>query len=284
MAGRKKKAEDDPCEGCNGNHCKECEHKERRALALADAERMTREVRTQVIEGDHPYDRAVYVSEVRLYLTSVVADIIEAGKRLLVIKEREGYGEFVKICEEDLGIPHTTAYRFMNAALKAEKFPTIADFPRVGKVYALLEAPEEDLKELETKGVLAGNSIEDLQRMSVREMRDTIRKLRTEVDKVVKEETKGLKAENKALVEKLKRLEPFDPESKSKDWCVEQLKAIEAAVADVDNLIRRFVFKDNLKRVKDDLPSQAKLNGIIESITTRAQMLSENFDAFLEDD
>ena len=115
---------------------KESIQKASRALEAHDIELMQRGNKTEQIEGVQPYNRELYIGEVRFLASRTVSDIMEAGKRLLVIKEKEGYGNFTKICEEEIGIPHSTAYRFMNAALKSGKFPKIdfKNFSHVGKV------------------------------------------------------------------------------------------------------------------------------------------------------
>lgn len=253
------------------------------ALEAHDIEMMSRKVRTGLIEGDQPYNRELYINEIRFLVSRTVADIMEARKRLLVIKEKEGYGDFTRICEEEVGIPHSTAYRFMNAALKSGKFPQInfKDFSHVGKVYALLEAPDEDLAELEEKGVLAGYGTDELRAMSVKEMRDLIRKLKSSTDKIVKEEVKALEAEKKALIKENERLAAFDPEGKDIGWSEEQMKAVKKALGVFNNTARRFVFDD---RILDHPELQVKVEGILAEAEASLNLLKENWENFVCDD
>jgi hypothetical protein len=44
--------------------------------------------------------------------------MLEAGKRLILIKEHEPHGMFIQIVEEQLGLTQSTAQRMMQAALK----------------------------------------------------------------------------------------------------------------------------------------------------------------------
>jgi hypothetical protein len=141
-----------------------------------------------------PYNREAYVNQIRFLLKKTAEAIIEAGKMLLVMKEREGYGNFCQILEEEIGIPVRTAYRFMSTAIKAEKYPVIKTFAKLAKVsqvYTLLEAPEERLRELEERGMLAGKTMDELQRMTVKEMRDLIRQSRMK-EEVEEDETPGI--------------------------------------------------------------------------------------------
>lgn len=253
-----------------------------KAIKKHDVEQLTRKAKTMQIEGDLAYDRRVYVDEVRFFLQRTAEGIIEAGKRLLILKEKEGYGAFVKLVEEEIGIPYTTAQRFMNAGLKAEKFPMIAaTLPKLGKVsnvYTLLEAPEEDLKELEAKGVLAGNTVDDLQRMSVTEMRDLIKKLKHETDKVVKAEVKNLETEKKALVKEVERLKIFDPEGKDASWAVEQMQVIDKIADEFDSALRKFV-KD--PRIIEHPEIQAKVEGIQTRMEKRVQIFVQEWNEFV---
>lgn len=162
----------------------------------------------KAIEGDLPYEKTLYVTETKFYLSRTIEDILMAGKLLLVIKEKEGRGEFVKICEEDIGIPHSSAYNFMNVAIKAGKYATI-DFSKFGKkthLYSLLNAPEEDLKDLEENGVLAGHTIDELEVMSVKEMRALIRQLRDKGEKIIGKQVSKLVAKNTDLQKEVSQL------------------------------------------------------------------------------
>ncbi len=254
-----------------------------KALEQHDLEVMSRKVKTECIEGDIPYNREVYTNHMKFLLKQTAESLLIVGKMLLVMKEKEPHGTFMQIVEDEVGLSHTSALRFMNAALKAEKYPTIefAKFTKLANLYTLLEAPEEDLKELEEKGVLAGNSIDELQRMSVKEMRELIRKLRTEVDKVVKEEVKGLQAEKRALIKENERLKAFDPTDKDEEWSIEQMEAVEKAAHDFDMVLRKFAMDE---RVKDNPEVQAKVEAVQTRIEKRFELFRENWDAVMNAD
>lgn len=255
----------------------------REAIEKNDVEYLARKSKTMQIEGDQPYNREVYIHEVKLFLKMSAENIIDAGKRLLVIKEKEGYGNFRSIVEDEIGMPHTTAYRFMNVAIKAERYPTI-DLSRLGQlsnVYALMEAPDEDLKELEEKGVMAGNTMDDLQRMSVKEMRDLIKKLKTETDKIIKEEVKNIEVEKKALVKELNRLKAFDPEAKTAPaWVVDQMEEVERQINEVDDTLRKFVFDE---RILEHPDIQARVEAIQRRLEKRLELFVGNWDAFVNE-
>ena len=205
------------------------------------------------------------------------------GKRLLVLKEKEGHGDFTKIVEEEIGLPIRTASRFMNTAMKAGKFPKIdfGQFGRFGNVYALLEAPEEELKELEEKGILAGYGVNELKAMSVKEMRNLIKKLETETNKIVKEEVKGLEAEKKALIKENERLASFDPEGRDINWSEDQMEAVKSSLGVFNDTSRRFVFDD---RMLEHPELQVKIEGILAEAEASLDLLKENWENFVSED
>ncbi len=253
------------------------------ALEAHDIEVMHRESRTAQIEGDSPYNKDTYVYECRFLMQKTAEAIIEIGKRLLVMKEREGHGNFTRIVEEEIGIPYTSANRFMNVAIKTGKFPKIdfSQFGRISNVYSLLEAPEEDLKELEERGVLAGYGVDEFAAMSVTEMRDTIKKLKSDTDKIVKEETKTIIAEKNALIKENERLAAFNPEDKDIDWSEEQMKAVKKALSIFGDTSRRFVFDD---RILEHPELQVKVEGLISEAEATLKLLRENWENFVCED
>ncbi|MDA8106181.1 MAG: hypothetical protein M0Z71_12490 [Nitrospiraceae bacterium] len=274
------KTKKDPCAGCAGEDCKNCEHKAHRALALKDAEDLQRQVRTNYIAADLPYDRDVYIREVRFFLGNAADAMIEAGKRLLVIQEKEGRGNFIQIVEEQLDMSKTTVYRLMTAALRAAKFPRIEFSHRweKSKVYTLLEAPEEDLKELEDKGVLAGNTMDELSVMSRRDLTALVRDLKAAREVIAKGIEKEMRAEMKALQKEVKRLSAFDPEAHSEDleYLVEQVKTIDSALDEVDTMMRKFIVDE---RVLDHPEIQHKVEALQTRMRGRVEHFISNWDA-----
>ena len=225
--------------------------------ALADAT-------VQLMEEDLnlPYSKEHYIANCKNLLRQTAENIIMIGKMLLIIKQKEEHGEFLKIVTDELGLTPRSAQRFMNVALKAEKFKRIkfTKFEKVSHVYALLEAPEEDLEELDKKGVLAGKTMDELDAMSVKEMRELIRKLKHEKDKIVEEETKNLKLEKEALLKEVERLKQFDPEPNPPEYIVNALQEAMKLYNEFESVLRKIV----LDPVILDHPEvMAKAEGII---------------------
>lgn len=104
--------------------------------------------------------------------------LAEAGKRLIIIKEREGHGNWEKWMDMNLSFSKAKAKRMMKLAEKMDgeigvfaNRSTLSDIG-ISKVWALLEAPEDVQKE-----VMENPEMEDA---SVREFKEEIKRLKQE--------------------------------------------------------------------------------------------------------
>lgn len=151
------------------------------------------------------YDRVRVVEEIRFYYTQTVTGIIETGKRLILLKAHEGHGRFIPLCEDELKISRVTAWRFMAMARKLAnvsrlKHLVIQDMSKnVGKLYAFLDIPDEELAEFEETGELRGLTIDEIDALPVKEVRDRLRHRNKQVEQ-------GMLALN-AADDKIKALE-----------------------------------------------------------------------------
>jgi hypothetical protein len=131
--------------------------------------------------GGLPYNRDRLVNEIRFYLNQTTEGIIETGKRLIVLKIKEKHGNFISLCEDELGIPYRTAARFMAIARKFANVSRVThlvfqDMKKgIGKLYALLEVPDEELQEFEETGEIRGLTIDEIDALPVKEVRDRLR-------------------------------------------------------------------------------------------------------------
>jgi len=123
---------------------------------------------------------------IRFYQGRTVEACLELGKRLLLLKELAPHGEFVSRIDQ-LGFQLRSAQRLMSAALKfsGSKTTTLSLLDAAGNSSKLLELvtlDDADIAELSEGKTVAGINLDDVERMSVRELRKALRDARSESD------------------------------------------------------------------------------------------------------
>lgn len=98
------------------------------------------------------------------------------GTRLLLIREQSAHGEFL-ISLEKVGITPRGAQKIMQAVLKFPNTPTLAHLSKLGrsKLFELALLDDDVLDVLEHEGTVLGFKVDELDQMSVREMRVALR-------------------------------------------------------------------------------------------------------------
>ena len=130
-----------------------------------------------------PYERDRIVHEARFYMAQSAEAMLEAGKRLIILKENEPHGDFINIVESELSMSKRTAQVMMQASIKylspqlESKAQTFALLGKA-KLFELMTEDDENLAELADGGTVAGLTLDDVDRMSVRELRQALREAR----------------------------------------------------------------------------------------------------------
>ena len=163
-----------------------------------------------------PYSAERLAQEVMMLYRMRTVLKFEVGRRLIVMWERERgerlrtFADFVNKFFPD--VPERRAYEDMLYAKKAANCPLFRNYAEAkgnwSKALALMEVvgPEE-LAEFEVKEEILGISRDDLDRMSVRELKKCIRKLKGDKEKAVTEATAELRLKVADLEEKVEVLE-----------------------------------------------------------------------------
>lgn len=184
----------------------------------------SREITDAYLDGQ-PYDRTRMVNETRFYMVQSAEAMLEAGRRLIVIKEHEPHGDLIHIIESQLGMDQRIARKFMQAAakfmaprLKSKNKPLAA----LGKtkLYDLMLEDDDDLEELAEGGTVNGMTLDDIDIMTSRELRKALREARSDAtakDEVIADKNKKLDD----LSANKKRLKATPPDEESKQIRVE---------------------------------------------------------------
>ena len=170
-----------------------------------------------------PYERDRVVHEARFYMAQSAEAMLEAGKRLIILKENEPHGEFIKILESELGLAYRTSVRMMQASTKylspalKPNVPTLAHLGKA-KLFELMTEDDEELAELADGGTVAGMTLDDVDRMSVRELRQALREARetnAAQQRVLADKNEKIDSLSTRL-EKKSRIQPPEPDEEVK--------------------------------------------------------------------
>lgn len=210
----------------------------------------------QVIDGTYgdnlPYDKNRIESEARFYLSQSAEAMLEAGKRLIMLKEHEPHGEFTETLER-LGLAPRTARSIMQAAVKfgGSKRQTFAVLDK-SKLFVLMTEDDDELEELAEGGTLAGKTLDEIDRMSVRELKQALRSAKQKAKDEAETNERMLADKNAKIDELDKALHKRDSLA-GEELHIEQEKDLDDALANVmkelpilEKAIENITFKGDL--------------------------------------
>lgn len=152
--------------------------------------------------GEYEFNREIAMLSSDLQ-TSATA-MLSAGCRILRLKEHEPHGKFMKAVE-DVGLGYKTAKRFMSCALRfieadtgKVKYPQLVQQSST-KIYDLVILDDDDLKALEEGSSVSNITLDDVDKLTTRELRKKLRE--------AKEEKKALESVINSKNEKLDEME-----------------------------------------------------------------------------
>lgn len=156
-------------------------------------------------------DPFVLVNSAKDAIRRIGMAVFELGAYLLLLKEGCKHGEFVLTLEE-VGINHHSAKKYMAMTRRFANGSTSTHLEKLGfsKMAELLPLDDDQVDDLVEEGQTGELSLDDVTRMSVKELRAAVRKERAEAAKQ-KNQVERLTAVNTELHEEarmIKRLKP----------------------------------------------------------------------------
>ncbi|NCG55221.1 DUF3102 domain-containing protein [Serratia fonticola] len=133
------------------------------------------------------YDRERVVHETKFYMAQSAEAMLEAGKRLVILKENEPHGDYLDIIQERLGMEPRIAQKMAQAALKYLSPALVNNAKSLShlgktKLYELMLEDDDDLAALAEGGTIAGLDLDDIDRMTSRELKAALRDAREDAD------------------------------------------------------------------------------------------------------
>lgn len=189
---------------------------------LEQNERVTALARELNYQGST--DPAVLVNSAKDAIRRIGMGVFELGAYLLLLKEGCQHGDFVLTLEE-VGINHHSAKKYMAMTRRFANGSTSTHLEKLGfsKMAELLPLDDDQVDELVDEGQTGELSLDDVARMSVKQLRAAVRKERAEAAKQ-KSQVERLTAVNTELHEEarmVKRLPASEALAKTKKEAVE---------------------------------------------------------------
>lgn len=155
------------------------------ALQVASAQQAERMQAVMAQFGDGlPYDQERLIHETQFYMQQSAEAMLQAGRRLVVLKEATPHGEFADVVQVRLGLNIRAAQRMMQAAVKFSN-PKLANASTSthliqaagskSKLFELMTLEDSDLEALAEGGTVANLVLDDIERMGISELRAALR-------------------------------------------------------------------------------------------------------------
>lgn len=225
-----------------------------------------------------PYDRDRVITETKFLMRHEVIAKYEIGKRLILLREQEGVRTCGQILEEHFpGMSRQRAYEYMLFARKVANLPKVRDFAEGNgnwkKCLALLESfDEEELAALEAGESVAGKTLDDVDKMSFRELKAAMRKGEEKINKIktdsamtifeLEDKNRELEDENKSFKSGIKTPDDY--------W--QQYKRADKQITDAAMIIKRL--PEHI--IVEDIVLRAKVSGALFVIETMVQNIIRN--------
>lgn len=184
-----------------------------------------------------PWHPDHYENAIRNELRRGCEAFLKAGSYLIVARECALHGEWQGILDR-LGLARDQAARMMEASRRVTALPNVATSQHLltaaksqGKLIELLSLPSDQFAELATKGETDGLSLDDVEGMTVRELREAVREARADADaknQRISKLSEDLNKEHEKLTKAQRKWKNATPDDRQ---VILEQKASEAAAA-----------------------------------------------------
>ena len=212
---------------------KEIRHRGGGSTEIVAVEKMSKDIQMaeELYSDGLPYEVERIENEIRFFQEQAGASFLEMGRRFIRIKAHEDFGRFMKIIENVNMTPRSVQYA-MAAAVKFSNTKSISHLGTT-KMIALSVLDDDDVQKLEAGGDIAGMNIDDIDRMSVRELRESLRKEREKVKKEKESRKNDRDVQEKTIAQKEAKLNELEQQLRYQQPLSKEQVAI-AGLAELD--------------------------------------------------
>ena len=180
------------------------------ALAVRQEEELTMQKADELYLNGQEYDEIQLVDETVSLLQLARKSVVEAGKRLILLKAHGGHGSFGFICQK-VGIEQKTAERYMKYARIYAEFDKLSNLP-MSKMAALDFFSAEQLDAINNGDGVSGITLEGVEAMSAKELRTEVERVRAELAKANEEHAKQIEAVENVVRKKESKISELEME------------------------------------------------------------------------
>ncbi|HHY5315998.1 TPA: DUF3102 domain-containing protein [Neisseria meningitidis] len=230
------------------------------------------------------YNEATWIERGRLAVRQTMEGMFELGRALIVLKEHTEHGRFMEIVKGQFGIGHNETARLMSATQRFDTpqmqkaAPKLMDLGK-SKLLELLVEEDVTLVGLAEGEEVNGMTFDDVDRMTVRELRVALRESRENLaakDEVMKTKT----AKIDELTEKLAKKQTVVREPKAEDVGSElamQLTSLEVGIRSQVSRLKDLFDQLNAHSEAHEISHQAKMVGTLNQIILDCEQLRESY-------
>lgn len=234
--------------------------------------------------GGEAYNETVWIERGRFAVRQTMEGMFELGRALIIIKEHTPHGRFAEIAEKEFGLGRRESQRLMNATLRfidpkmKQAQPKLMTLGK-SKLLELLVEDDDTLLELAEGGEVNGNTFDDVDRMTIKELRVALRESRENLaakDEVMKTKT----AKIDELAEKLAKKQTVVREPKAEDVGSElamQLTSLEVGIRSQVSRLKDLFDQLNAHSEAHGISHQAKMVGTLNQIILDCEQLRESY-------
>ena len=190
------------------------------------------------------YDEKIFIERGRLKFREAQEAFFEFGRVLVVLKEHMPHGKFQETVKSEFGISPEAARKMIQATVKFCSPQLLKAQPKLialgkSKLFELMTEDDEDLRELADGRSVNGITLDDVDRMTVKELRLALREARDTAeakDKVIAD--KNTKIDQ--LAEKVAKKQSAADEPKPEDVGSDLVFRMESIAVGARSDISRF--------------------------------------------
>ncbi len=230
------------------------------------------------------YNEERWIERGRQAVRQTMEGMFELGRALIILKEHTEHGRFMEIVKSQFGIGHAETARLMSATQRfatpqmQKAAPKLMDLGK-SKLLELLVEEDVTLVGLAEGEEVNGMTLDDVDRMTVRELRVALRESRETAeakDKVIADKNKKVDE----LAEKLAKKQTGAKEPKAEDVgsdLLMMLSSLEVSIRSQASRLKDLFDQLNAHREAHGINHTAKMVGTLNQIILDCETLRENY-------